>query len=354
MVKEGGTIYKSLETGNTSLGENPAFPDEGGLSLFPLIVNECGFIKGYLTDDEAHNMLSEEIVSCSKIELPMSEMIETACDNIIVSLFDIPEDSISIVTSLHQLIDRTGDRRETEDFDVSEFTFDLEAAKRAVYRRRIMLSICAGAASVISSQNKLYERFNDFSTSLYEMYGRINALRRFCIYTDSLKYGAAGNGEVSVTIAPEGYKPVIRAEGSCAPFLMEMLIRGILELSISVNLPKDKDEVRYILGKSDFSMAEKFDIMAGIPLWKRICGYVTTSGFNMNEIGPNFLLMEMTKLDDSTFNTLISSIIKGDTTAGEIISGICEKITYKKGYDDFDNFVKQKNMSFRIDDEEVM
>ena len=341
---------KILSNGKSSWGNNPAFPNNDGLSIIELLENEYNIAYNGREGIDPVTELSETIAECAKIELPATEMVERACDNDVTEIFDIPKGSITIVTSLHQLIDKSGSRTNPEKFNSEDIDFDLDKAKEEIYKRRVLLSICAGAASLISSQKKLYNGFGEISKELPALYSKINALRRMCIYTDSIKYSASNNGQVSVTIGDSEFKPVIKAEGSCAPFLVEMIIRGILELSISTSLPKDHNMARYILGKSDFSMAEKFDIMIGIPLWKRIAGCVESAGYNMGEIGPNFILMELSKLDFTEFNRTISSLIEGSGESVENIGKICAVIKYGKDYDNFNDFIEKKSMTFRIDD----
>ena len=99
------------------------------------------------------------------------------------------------------------------------------------------------------------------------------------------------------------------------------------------------------MSKSDFKLAEMWDMRIGLALWTLIEEEVSDCGFDMLEVGMNFFLMELSQLDCDDFNKTLQEIFARTRKGKEILGDILEKITYNKEMDDFDNYVQTKNDS---------
>lgn len=79
-------------------------------------------------------------------------------------------------------------------------------------------------------------------------------------------------GKVDVNLSSSDNIVSIKSQGILMPILLEETIKGILELAISHGLPKNSAKAQYIISKSDFKLAEMWDMRIGLPLWEHILG----------------------------------------------------------------------------------
>ena len=95
-------IEDALRKNNTSLGVNPAFPEEYDDTFDSKIVakrfkevKEKLLKIGEIEEaDDISNALSKLIKRCQELEAPIKENLEKIAYNYVVSLFDLPEDTI--------------------------------------------------------------------------------------------------------------------------------------------------------------------------------------------------------------------------------------------------------------------
>jgi hypothetical protein len=119
-----------------------------------------------------------------------------------------------------------------------------------------------------------------------------------------------------------------------------------LELAISHGLPHNKKKAMYVVGKADFKLAELWDMRLGTVLWAIIEKQIDGDG-----VEPNFLLMELSKLQCDDFNDIMTEIFAETRDGKEILNQIVDQIRYDKDKDDFDDFIKSKGSKHQIDDE---
>ena len=154
---------------------------------------------------------------------------------------------------------------------------------------------------------------------------------------------STNGGKVDVTISSNDTYPIIKSEGLLFPILVEETIKGLLELAISHGLPKNSEKAKYVIGKSDFKLAELWDMRLGYALWKLIEEEVEKCGFDMMEFGINFFLMELAEMDCETFNTSLQEIFAKTKKGKQIISEMVNNIIYHKEQDEFDDYIQNKN-----------
>ena len=119
---------------------------------------------------------------------------------------------------------------------------------------------------------------------------------------------STNGGKVDVTVSSNDMRPTIKAEGLLFPILVEEVIKGMLELAISHGLPKNSAKAKYVIGKSDFKLAELWDMRLGYSLWNLIEDEMTECGYDMLEVGLNFFLMELAEMDCETFNASMQEV----------------------------------------------
>lgn len=342
-------IKKSISDGKTSLGPANYLSDEAKSNLYKDIVSNIVRSSELITNFDDNDVF-KLITKVSKIEEKIKESAEKICSDWIIRLFDIPQDTISVEMNLVQSIDDSGVRKTPGEVKIpTNINHDKLIAH--IMKRRLLLSICAGAASVLSSQLWKYKEFSKTSKRLVKLYDEISCLRDWSVFCPDKKYGLTGNMTTTVFITNGENKPEIRCDATCSPLLIEGTIKGLFELAISHGLPKNSELAGIIIEKSDFSLADKWDLMIGIPLFERIASVIGSFGIEFRDIGYNFFMMELSTMKPDKLFRLIDGILVENEESKKMLKAICEKITNEKDMDDFDDFVKSTNDKFPINDE---
>jgi hypothetical protein len=154
---------------------------------------------------------------------------------------------------------------------------------------------------------------------------------------------STNGGKVDVTISSKDTYPSIKAEGLLFPILLGEVIKGLLELAIAHGLPKKIEKAKYVMSKSDFKLAEMWDMRLGYPLWCLIEHQMKECGYDMLEVGINFFMMELAEMDCSTFNRSLQEIFGRTKKGKEILTDIAENILYGKDKDEFDDYIQTQN-----------
>ena len=104
------------------------------------------------------------------------------------------------------------------------------------------------------------------------------------------------------------------------------------------------------MSRSDFSMAQKWDSRLGYPLWQKVSEAVEKSGNNPDEVGLNFILMELSNANTEIFNKTLQEVFAGTNRGTSIIKNMCEYITEQKEEDEFNDYIEQTNTKYPIED----
>ena len=356
-------ILKALKENKTSLGEHPSYPpEEEEKFIVNLITNTFNALSEKVGDKDYDTMkqeLGQILGECKKLESKNREALEELCANIINDLFQIPEDTIEIESKIVDKIDTSSERlipEKTTDFSFDNIE-DMNNLTDEIYKRRLLNALVAGAAmyytnNIGSYVKQLFEIDSDLPSLYKKALDYNNVLMFYEKDTFNDKHSTNG-GKVDVTISSNDTYPMIKAEGLLFPILVEETIKGLLELAISHGLPKSSEKAKYVIGKSDFKLAELWDMRLGYSLWRLIAEEVEECGFDMIEFGINFFLMQLAEMDCKTFNASLQEIFAKTKKGKQIISEMVENIIYNKEQDEFDDYIRNKNDELvQINDDE--
>lgn len=346
-------ILTALKDNKTSLGEHPSYPpEEEEKFIVELLSKTFNELIQKVRDMDYETMkkeLGKILGQCKKIESENKEALEELCANIINELFNIPEDTIEITSKLVDKVDTSIERlipEKTTDYPFDDIK-DMNYLTDEIYKRRMLNALVAGA-SIFYTNNiggyvkELFEINSDLP-SLYKKALDYNNVLMFYEKDSFNDKHSTNGGKVDVTISSNDTYPLIKAEGLLFPILVEETIKGLLELAISHGLPKNSEKAKYVIGKSDFKLAELWDMRLGFSLWKLIEEVISKCGFDLIEVGINFFLMELSEMEAEDFNNTLQEIFAKTKKGKEIVSEICNKILHEKEQDEFDDYIQNKN-----------
>lgn len=349
-------ILSALQSKKTSLGNCPAFPELGDVDFSTALLTERYNELLELIGSDNHKLLKRELNSllkdCKEIEEECKPALEKLCVSVVTDMFNIPEHTVKIGVSLADSVDTSSQRLTPEE--MVDFTFDdiedMTTLTGEIHKRRLLNSLISGAAITMSAQISKYagELF-DINPDLPSIYKRILAYNEMLSFieeeTISRKEDASDGGKVDVSVGDPNSAVTIEAEGIIFPILLEEAIKGLLELAIAHGLPENKEKAMYVVGKSDFKLAELWDMRFGVSLWKLIEEQVD------DDIEPNFLLMELSCLPVKKFNAVLSEIFAKTKRGKSILNDITDKIKHSLEKDDFDDYMKSRQGKKQMDDE---
>lgn len=354
-------ISDAAAEGRTSLGDNPAFPPSEGVP-FALAVVRKEAEACPSADAEDGSSTKERLIrltkECMDAERSCRGALEEACMDIVKSLFDIPDDTIDIRASLVDSCDMSRCRMTPDDGGGIEFddVDDMEGMGLEIYKRRMVDALIAGASALMAEDPGLYEeRVGGIDPALPGMYRRLLALNTECLFEANDTIGSvseAQSGKVDVDIPSDDRKISIDAEAVVLPVLVEQVVRGILEAAAAKGLPEDFARASYILGRSDFRLAENWDARLGRGLWRLLSASAESAGTTVRDIGENFLVMEVASLSPKAFNTYLRNVFAGTKKGVRMTAAIARKIDRARRMDDFDNFLDDREGMPMINDGE--
>ena len=355
-------LKKAIIDNTTSLGDHPAFPpeEEDTFVGFVLKTQYNHIMEPFEGQDistkEISKKLSELIAECQKIEAANKEALEKLCSDICATIFDIPEDTIDIESKLVDKCDMSKYRMTPEA--TKDFSFeDIEEMKHLtdeIYKRRMVDALISGASMYYGSNIEYYIReIYKINPELIQLYIEITKYNMVMLYNqpDTIKsVKRCDSGKVDIYIGDEGERIKIKAEGVIFPVLLEYTIHGILETASQQGLPSDRDKAEYILSKTDYRLAENWDLRLGLPLWSILMTDIEKCGGNLDEIGSNFIIMEISRLHPEVFNNYLQNAFKQTRKGLSMTKELIDTIQYNKEVDDFNNFVQVKNSKYSIND----
>lgn len=215
-------------------------------------------------------------------------------------------------------------------------------------------ALIAGASMYYGSNIEYYIReIYKINPELIRLYAEITKYNMAMLYNqpDTIKsVERCDSGKVDLYIGNEDERIKIKAEGVIFPVLLEYTIRGILETASQQGLPLDRDKAEYILSKADYRLAENWDLRLGLPLWSILMSDIEKCGENLDEIGSNFIIMEISRLHPEVFNNYLQNAFKQTKKGLSMTKELIDTIQYNKEVDDFNNFVQTKNSKYSIND----
>lgn len=353
-------LQKAIINNTTSLGEHPAFPPEDEDIFISHIINNrySEVMKNVETNNtkELTNKLNQLITKCKEIESECKEALEILCSKICNTIFTIPEDTINIEVHLVTECDMSRYRMIPEPIDI---TFDdieqMNEISEYIYKRRMINALIAGISNYYVENMKYYiQDLYEINPQLPHIYSEIFKYNNALLFNqpDTIKIIENMNsGKVDVNIGNEMDVIEINAEGVIFPVLLEYTIRGILEVASLHGLPQKQDLCEYVMSKADYRLAENWDIRLGVPLWNILLSIIKENDIDINEIGVNFLLMQICKLDNENFNYYLQNAFKKTKTGSKLTLQMVHEIIHNKERDDFEKFIDTKNQKLTINDQ---
>ena len=360
-------VIAKINTHKTSLGNNPSIPDifdepfllkltEQGFQLSKDKLKEIGEITD-VDETELEPALAKLLLQCKELETPYRNELEKICVNYVIDLFNVPEETVDIVTDLCDEVDLNRNSIILDPLDNDgdvEFVNvdDAMSIKGEVYKRRLLNALSMGAAIRMADIESLSEEINQLNPKLTDLYNKIISLNSYLLYTKS-DFGLTDEnkmqmGTVEVSLATEDSKVKIEAQGVIFPILLTELIRGFMELFTSHGLPEDRQQAMMVIGKSDFLKAEPWDMKLGPMLWDLL-----SNSFNdINSTELPYLLKRISKLSVNKFNYLMKEVFAKTRRGKEIMSKLSFKSKNDIEYDKFvDKMTKMKKDKGVITDE---
>lgn len=344
-------IKKALYQKKTSIGDNPCLPPD----------EEVGFLYSLLSSyyDELVSDSSVDIeklklaitkgyTKCKKLEDNSKEALTELADRVLSRIFDIPADTINIELELVNEADTSDERlvpEKTDDFEFDSIE-DMSNLTEEIYKRRFLNALVNGASRFYAKNINIYlEDLFNINDTLPSIYKRLFTYDDILLYNDDKlsPNPKQSNGRVDVNITNNEAAVSIKAKGINLPTLIEYGVKGILELAIAHGLPDDIDKANYILKKTDFKLAEIWDLRLGMPLWECLVKRMQTCDIDIDNVGINFIFMSISELKPKDFNKFFQEVLKGTKKGKEYLVELSNTILEKKSKDDFQDFIDKTN-----------
>ena len=323
-------IYKRIKNKNTSLGDNLALPPEEDCTFEYRIVKKrfnevCEAFSEWFQDialsniDTIVSMLNERLTKCQELEKPIRKQLENLCENTVVNLLQVPQETIIFHCKLvdhiqpkHEL-NITPNDVSKRDFDFNDLT-DYENVNKVILKKRFLNALIQGASYTYALfDHDLVGEIKKMNKDLPQLYYEINLLNDLLLFlkeehiTDDHKPQGAC---VEVMINGGNEKTEILTQGLIFPLLLQESLKGFFELFISHGLPQDNRKANYIINQADFLLAEPWDQRIGVGLWQHLVNDDLTP-----QISPYFFMMiSNTPVDE--FNAKMREML-AKTTLGK-------------------------------------
>lgn len=356
-------LFKAVIDHRTSLGDNPAFPEEDDFPFDYAVLKErfrdvclqmkdIGIPLG--NKDELTSELGAMVKEARELEKPIKDSLEKLCENAVNRLFAIPEDAVNLKCVLVDKIKPDIAVNVTpEDSSGKKFKFkdikDFGLSKKAIAKRRLINSLIMGASEYYTSMVSLYqEDLNKLNPDLLPLYDRIMVLNTYLTFITNEEISDKNQKQgsfVEVHVGSNGKKNTINAQGIIFPLLLHDTIKGFFELFSVYGLPLDGEKATHIVSKSDFLLAEPWDMRFGGKLWQLI--------FDRMELADDtniipYVFMELVKLPADDFNQIMQEVFMGTERGDEIMGKFIEKSRYNDGYQKFKNRINARNLNKSI------
>jgi hypothetical protein len=356
-------LHKKLLNHEHSLGKHDCFPPESEVA-FDFSIIEQRFAETYknlskfedlvgLSPEDLQHVLNDLVKRCVEIERPIRLKLEILCMAIANDLFDIPEESILFKCSLVDRVDLTNKRKTPEKSDDVEFnhTQEMEELNKEVYKRRLINSLIQGASLKYSSEVKNYiDDIYELNYDLPKIYEKIIAINNHLLfYNDDEETSSTVGGNCESYLGDSSKPSSVHASALIFPLLLNECFRGVLEILSAHGLPKEKNKAMYVIKKSDFLLAENWDIRFGYTLWQILIDLINENGENPIDLGIPFIFIELIQMPVTEFNFTFRELFAKTRMGKERMKNVCDKIHHDKCKDIFDDFVEQKNNEYQRD-----
>jgi len=350
-------LFRMVKTHTTSLGDNAAFPNGGEYPFDYTVLKKrysdvCDEIESLnlesLDEDYLMTELNTLLKTCKDLERPIRDVLERICENAVNRLFAIPSEMINLSCKLTDRITfKNAVRVKPESEGDARYTFDdiedIEFSNKVIEKRRFINSLIQGASYTYSRKESLYrDDIDKVNKDLMPLYRRIIAINNYLLFIkkEELTDDKPMQGSyVETHVGNEDDKPVIEAQGIIFPLLLQETIKGLFDLFSAHSLPKDKDKARYIISKSDFILAEPWDMRLGVEMWNMMFGRIDDTN-----IIP-YVFTSYIKLNTDDFNNVTKEILSNTRKGNELLGAMIDTATYDSGYEAFTNRINARNVN---------
>ena len=348
-------LYKMLRNGDTSLGNNPALPDNPLEFQYKTLkdgmktaVEGMKSIGADMSDiDTVINELRHMIRKAMKLEEPNKPVLEKLCLNSILELFSVPDGVINLSCHLGSPKDKGVVVRimpEDEDGYVFSDVDDSMLMSSEIAKRRMIDCLIMGGSYNLTEYIKKYwkEEIRNISEELLELYTKIDIYDRYLLYADNPELSDEQpmlNAYVAVNLGGDNERTKIDAVGIIFPYLLRETIRGFMELFSSHGLPDDNERAMSIIRKADFMVAEPWDMRLGIVLWDK---FWHVEDFGSRSIP--YYFKEVCSLDVDDFNMFVKEQMLQTKKSKKLMLDVMSKIHVDKEREKFIGRIHKKNL----------
>ena len=198
--------------------------------------------------------------------------------------------------------------------------------KPQIKRRRLTNAMMHGAARKSQNLHHLDDQLRQENPQLGQNYANLmaaNDANYFLLDDNTIKNeGESGihAGNVRVDLSNQE-KPKIIAQGMVFPILLHELSKGVVELMSLWGLPKDAEERRYVLDKTDNLSSETNDIRLGTKIWERFVSQIPVENQEVISLTWNMLQ----ELPDTEYNEIIEGLIQNSTNAEQKVRRLADE-----------------------------
>ena len=349
-------LFKLVKTHTTSLGDNAVFPTSDDYPFDYVLLKKrynevCSAIDeiglNSLDEDSLVSELSSLVTKCKKLEQPIRDSLERICENALNKLFAIPPETINMSFKLVDKIKfKNAIRMRPESNDEVKYTFndiaDIDLSNKAIAKRRLINSLIQGAAYTYGCVEGLYaddiDRINPELLKLYKEIRVINDYLLFIKKEEMTDDKPMQGSYVETKLGMGNDKTEINVQGIIFPLLFQESIKGLFELFSAHGLPHDMNKAQYIVKKSDFILAEPWDLRLGVGLWNMIFGNVEDT--NMIP----YMFTSLVKMPTDEFNASVKEILSNTKKGKSILNALVKNAEYDNGYQQFTNRINAKNV----------
>lgn len=349
-------IIKVIDNRNHSLGEHPSFPPDEEEKFEKKILNKTFIeLKNKINEidideKDIKTELNNLLLECQSLEENIKDELENICYKFVDKLFTITNDD-NIKINCH--LDNNIESKSIYKNDINNnFEFNdiehINYINEQIYKRRLLNALIEGIS------NEYLNKFEYYVTDIFklkpklpELYNKIITLYEYYLFinkeNDDIKLGFN-----DVIIDNNSNNIIIESKGKIFPFLLYETIKGIFQLISLHGLPMNKNEIQYILSKSDLEEFNRWDKLLGIPLWNIISNEFNTE--IKNEYYIPYYYMELISKEPKDFHNLLKEVFANTRNGKDTLNELLHDIKIELDLENFNEVIKNKNKDFNIND----
>jgi hypothetical protein len=359
-------IEEALRANKTSLGDNPAFPEDDECNFVEKIMSErfAKVVTNYKRQFECDSITEAHVVEnsaslvleCMKEEYPHREALEELAIRMIREEYDMGEDEVDIVAELTHNVNIRGTKMNESPVAVNDMDFDstesIAEANGHVYKRRLLNAMTQGASMKGHGMfHMVSEELAAMNPHMPNKHAKIMANAEYSQFMtpklDSKENGRFAGGVVRVQLPTnERPKPSIHVQAMVFPVLIHELIKGVMEILSAHGFTKDAKLNEYIVAKSDFLMAELDDQRIGAGLHEKFMESIDAKDVDLK----HYVYSEIAAMPVNEFNATMKEIFAGTKKGKKRVAEIVNLIKEDLREDAYNDTKTNDGDSFDLDD----